>query len=178
MPKCPELGRRPHWGASEGMGLRVGGVTGVAALLLRWPGHGGRWGGRGKTEAPRGAAGAGRGRAPQRNSRDTSWAAGRVPAWPSKLQSSVQAAAAAWRELAVPWARTLAVQADSGHGRSVHSGASVSVTQGRVIIRVRGAVPLKVEQLTGSPQKKSPDRCNLPIPMAEVFPPWLELSPR
>ena len=40
-------------GGFEGNGVEVGGVTGVAALLLRWPGHGGRGGGRGKTEDPR-----------------------------------------------------------------------------------------------------------------------------
>lgn len=62
------------------------------------------------------------------------------------------------------------VWGDRGHGRSVHSGASVSVTQGRVIIQVRGAVLLKAEQ-------KSPDWCDLPIPMAEIFPTWLELRP-
>lgn len=52
-----------------------------------------------------------------------------------------------------PRARMLAVQADSGHGRSVHFG--VSVTQGWAIIRVRDAVPLKVEQLLALPERKA-----------------------
>lgn len=55
------------------------------------------WGKEGRVQ---GSPGAGRGRSLQRTSRDTSWAAGRAPAWPSELRSSVYAVVVDWRELA------------------------------------------------------------------------------
>ena len=164
----------------------------MAALPLRWPGHGGRRRGRGKTGAPRmepgGFAGGTGGRR-----EGFRGAQGLVEADPCREPAGIRAglqgeplpghrsSGAVCRLQRLTGESWQASGQDAGSsGRQwtwalgpfwsqCDSGMGYHPSEGRRSAQGGAAI--------GSPRKKSPDRCNLPIPTAEIFPPWLELSP-